>query len=371
MKLSTFFIAVLLVVLTAVNSTELHACTSWMVFSDLTRSNTNILHKNRDSRARNIRVLLSPADAPRKWIAIGGTHTNSGINTSGLAGAMNSGEKCLNPPNVKGKKGTPAMLQEILSSCDTAAMAVKKLKEFIKAGDYSHGENGSIFFFLDTREGYICEMTAKDVSVQRCDHGYALRANVWHNPDMYQYSKTGFYSYMNTSARAYSAMSGLNKIIAEKGKITPLEIFTLSRHYAMPKESPYKNSVCRKETNSTSTIEVDKQYPDVLSSMYVTIGHPRHTVYIPVPVCTEKVLITMDNFKWAENAFKRFDKLKLEAPMPKEWIDFELKSNAQYAKAKEDARKLLKAGKRAEAVKLLNTTAEKIWIEAEKLLNIQ
>ena len=68
-----------------------HECTSWMVFSDLTKNNTNILHKNRDSLSRNVAVILSPADSPRKWIALGKQYTNTGLNASGLAGAMNSG----------------------------------------------------------------------------------------------------------------------------------------------------------------------------------------------------------------------------------------------------------------------------------------
>lgn len=41
-----------------------HECTSWIVFSDLTENNTNILHKKRDSKKRQIAVYLSPADSP-------------------------------------------------------------------------------------------------------------------------------------------------------------------------------------------------------------------------------------------------------------------------------------------------------------------
>ena len=34
-----------------------HECTSWMIFSDLTGNNTNILHKNRDALSRDIVVV--------------------------------------------------------------------------------------------------------------------------------------------------------------------------------------------------------------------------------------------------------------------------------------------------------------------------
>ena len=78
----------------------------------------------------------------------------------------------------------------------------------------------------------------------------------------------------------------------------------------------------------------------------------------------------MGNLKWSAAAFKRLDKLKLEAPIPAEWTKFEKDSMVKYNKAKDEARKLLDAGKRAEAVKLVNSTAEKIWNDAVKLLKI-
>ena len=78
----------------------------------------------------------------------------------------------------------------------------------------------------------------------------------------------------------------------------------------------------------------------------------------------------MESPKWSAAVFKRLDALKLEAPIPAEWTKFEQDSMAEYTKAKAEARKLLDAGKRAEAIKLVNSAAEKIWIAAEKLLKI-
>ncbi len=104
-------------------------CTSWMVFSDLTKNGTNILHKNRDSANRKIVVTLSPEGSPRKWIALGSGDTNSAINSSGLAVCMNSGEKCIDPPKkVKGRKSTARIQRVLLESCDTAAQAVEASK---------------------------------------------------------------------------------------------------------------------------------------------------------------------------------------------------------------------------------------------------
>ena len=347
-----------------------HECTSWMVFSDLTKNNTNILHKNRDSVSEKISVMISPADAKRKWIFLGSNAANSGMNSSGLASVVNSGELCPHPAEDTTTKTTPALVRDVLENCDTAAQAVERLRTLVAAGDYNHGKKGSIFFFMDTKEAYICELTIKVFTAQRYDRGYAVRANIWQNPGMQAYSRNTIKGYLNSSARAYIAYSGLNKALDKNGKISVQDIMDLSRHSVMPKESPERRSVCFKRTNSASSLEIDLQYPDVLSTGYFTIGHPRNTIYVPVPVCAEKVLPSMADYSWSKVACKRLAELGFGAPIPEEWANFESNAMAEYAKAKDEARKLLDAGKRDEAVKLLNETAYKIWCGAEKLLNI-
>lgn len=349
---------------------EDHECTSWMVLHDLTKNNTNILHKNRDDVARDIAVFLSPAASPRKWIALGtDIPTNMALNASGLAGVMNSGETCIDPPTDNTKKRTPEMMRVIMNSCDTAAQAVAKLQELHKAGDYWHaGGSGSIFLFLDRNEGYICEMTAKVMTVTSYKEGVALRANIWQNPGMSKYARKSAAGYLNSSARAWITMSGLNKVFDQNGKITLSDIFALSRTCNVPETSAIKGCVCFTKTNSSATLEIDRQYPDVLSSGYFAIGHPRHTVYLPVPVCVEKILPQMGDYSWSKAVWARFDKLGLESPIPEKWLEFEKKSMEKYTTAKEEARKLLDQGKRADAVKLINSAAAEIWSAAVELL---
>ena len=346
-----------------------HECTSWMVFSDLTCNNTNILHKNRDSAQRTIIMSASTPDAARQWITLGsGTGANMGINRSGLAGVMNSGEKCINHSTNKAGKTTPEIMQQILESCDTAAQAVVKLQEFIKADDYWHKESGSTFFFLDSKEGIICEITAKECTIQRYERGYAVRANIWQNPNMQQNSRNNIRQYLNSSARAYIAFSGLNAALDKHNKITLLDIFDLSRHWKMPDESPEKRSVCFRSTNSSSSLEIDRQYPGTLSTAYCTFGHPRHTVYVPVPVCARKFRAEMTDNSWCTASWKRFREKGLEAPIPAEWLKYEEDFIKEYTAAREQARKLLDQGKQTEAENLLNAAADKIWDRAAAVM---
>ena len=355
-----------------------HECTSWMVFSDLTGNNTNLLHKNRDSKYRNIAVYLSPASSPRKWVALGNNASenlaidgsaNMVVNSSGVAGVMNSGEKCIHVSGDASKKCTPAIMRACIEASDTAAQAVEKLRELVKAGDYSHGDRGSIFFFCDLNEGYVCEITSKEVSVVRYDKGYTVRANIWLNPGMQQLSRNSHKAYLNSANRLYVTMSGLNQALDKNGRITVLDNIATARRHQVPEDIADKRAVCYNYTNSSASLEIDRQYPAVLSTAYVATGHPLHTIYVPVPVCAEKLHPAMSDMSWSKAAFARFDKLGLQ-DVPTEWTKFESDSIKEYAAAKAQARKLLDSGKRAEAVKIVNAAAEKIWNKAAKLLNL-
>ena len=225
MKNSLVFSGLCAALLLAIVPAESQGCTSWMVFSDFTRNGTHILHKNRDSNYNKIAAFISSPASPRKWISLGNTQTgvNSGVNTSGLAGAMNSGEPCIAPTTDRTKKSTPDMMRAILESCDTAKQAVAKLKSLVEAGDYWHGKSGSIFFFCDTKEGYVCEITAKHVTAQRYTRGYTVRANIWQNPNMYELSRNKIANHLNSSARAYMAIHLLNNALDAHKKITLTE----------------------------------------------------------------------------------------------------------------------------------------------------
>ena len=89
-----------------------HECTSWMVFSDLTKNNTNILHKNRDAvKYRNLRVLRNKPGAAHRWIGLGNdSNVCMGMTASGLAAVMNSGERCIDYSTNPKKRSTPANL---------------------------------------------------------------------------------------------------------------------------------------------------------------------------------------------------------------------------------------------------------------------
>lgn len=356
-----------------------HECTSWLVFHDLTQNNTHILHKNRDAKYRNLMPVKSPASSARKWIGLGDGHAEypgresvcMGMNASGLAAVVNSGEASVEHSDPKAKMGTPAILRAVLSACDTAAQAVEKLQTIIRERRYSHGKKGSIFFFMDTREAYIAEVTADRCSLMRYDHGYAFRANIWHNPDMASVADNTGEMWLNSCNREFMVMRDLNRAYRTRGKITTDDILEMSRDAETPEKSPIRRTLCSKSTNSASTLEIDLAYPEVLSTGYFLIGPPRHTICVPVPVCVKKFHPAMTDLRWSSAAWASFDKNGFGAEVPAAWKDFEASSLAEYKKAQTEAEKLLKDGQRDAAVKLLNDTAFAIWEKAAVLIGAE
>ncbi|MBQ6473254.1 MAG: hypothetical protein IJJ33_14815 [Victivallales bacterium] len=349
-----------------------HECTSWMVFSDLTGLNANILHKNRDAEEIDILVLKNAPDAPRKWIGLGSkeAHPCMGMNAMGLVGVMNSGELCIDPSTDDTKRETPMLLKEILENCDTAVQAVEAVQRFLKAGDYWHKDRGSIFLFLDKNEGYVCENTAKFSSVQRHDNGYAFRANIWHNPGMDRMSRNTPDAFLDSCVREHVVREKLNAAIDRDGRITLMDIRDLARCKDTPENTSLTRTVCSAKTNSCSTFVLHREYPDVLSTGWFCIGQPRHTLFLPFPICLESLPASMTRPDWSTAARQRLERLGVEAPMPPEWLAFEQRSQDSYTQAAHKALELLKNGQKPQARNLLNNAASQIWQEGSSLLGI-
>ena len=354
-----------------------HECTSWLAFHDLTGNNTNLLHKNRDAvtfPSRDVGVLLSPAGTRFQWVGLGNTEIGQtdgklcmSINEKGLAGVMNSGEKCTDNSTNPNGKGSPAILKEVMGNCASADEAVEMLRGFVEKNDYFHDNRGSIFFFLDKDCGYIVEMTAHYISPMRYDHGYSFRANIWHNPDMAAYADNDVEKYLNSANREYMVLTGFNRAIRAHGRFALEDSLALSREIELP-NTPIERRVCSKYTNSSATLELDREFPSLLSTAYVLIGPPRQTICVPIPIVMREVHPTMLSHAWRFAAWKRFDEVGVEAPVPAEWLSFERESFGQYRAAQGKARELMRAGQQEEATSLMRTATMDIWNAAANLL---
>ena len=342
-----------------------HECTSWMLFPELT-GGPMILHKNRDSGKKDIRLIKSDGDAKIKWLGLGDENPCMGFNEKGVACVMNSGETTPEfAPAEEGRLTTPEILVQILGNTKNAKEALKMLTDFIENGQYTHKERGSIFFIMDTKGGYIAELTAKRVMPVVVTGNMTIRANIWHNPGMAQFSRSGIKSTMNSQSREFQAAKGLNEALEKKGVIELEDIWRTSRMRGTMESVMTEHGLCNKTTNSAATIAIDKDFPNMLSTMYVAIGPVGHTMYIPAPICLKEIPQDIADRSWSKAAFARRDASGLAFDSDV-WLPHEKAVMAIYRPALAKAKKAMQNRRRKDAQDILNDAFEKCCEIARK-----
>ena len=187
---------------------------------------------------------------------------------------------------------------------------------------------------------------------------------------MAQLSRRGPLGYLDSCAREAVVRAMFSDALDRKKRLGLEDMLALSRQNEPAKDSPLKRSVCAKFTNSAATLVIHREFPTVLSTMYVLIGHPRHALYLPIPVCTENLGCRLTETVWADAAWKRFDEQGLAAAIPEAWTAFEKKVMADYEKASAEAEALLWKGDVKQAVRTLDRAAAAIWQKASALAGI-
>ncbi len=311
-----------------------HECTSWMLFPELT-GGPMILHKNRDSGKKDIRLIKSDGDAKIKWLGLGDENPCMGFNEKGVACVMNSGETTPEfAPATEGRLTTPEILVQIL-------------------GNTKNAKEASIFFIMDTKGGYIAELTAKRVMPVVVTGNMTIRANIWHNPGMAQFSRSGIKSTMNSQSREFQAAKGLNEALEKKGVIELEDIWRTSRMRGTMESVMTEHGLCNKTTNSAATIAIDKDFPNMLSTMYVAIGPVGHTMYIPAPICLKEIPQDIADRSWSKAAFARREQhgLAFDSDV---WLPHEKAVMAIYRPALAKAKEAMRNRRRREAQDILN-----------------
>ena len=345
-----------------------HECTSWMLFPKLTGGKM-LLHKNRDADPRGIRIYNSRSADTNAWVALGNSRrTNMVLNSHGLSIAMNSGELTdeTEPPG-DGRLTTPEIARELVENCTTAAQAVARYRRVLSERRYTHKDRGSIFFIMDTKTGYVVESTAHHALPAKVTGGMAIRANIWHNFGMSRYSKDDCGHTLDSASRELQVRLGLNAALNANGMITLKDIWRTSRLRGDEKAIGSTRGVCNKRTNSAATLSPDAEFTDVLSTIYVTIGPPAHTAFLPVPFCLDKVPQDIADGSWSDAAFARHDKFGLEFD-DGVWLPLEDEMLAVFGDAQSSARELLRQNRRKEAIALMNKAFRECHEKAQSLV---
>lgn len=342
-----------------------HECTSWAVLPDLAAENQVLLHKNRDTSIRKSVIVHRNSTERYGYIGlidIGWFDITMGMNSVGLAVAMNSGDASDGMSSYK--MDTTLMGRIILEQCKTADEAVAMLKDMLANHAYSHGKSGSIWIFADKDCAYVVENDALRFSAQKYTSGLVVRANSWNLPDMLPFSQKSSKYVMDSRRREFAVTNAIFSQGRKYDRPANAEIMAKAARVTRIPSYPEAHGVCAARTVSAATFSIDREFPADLSTMYAAVGNPDYTFFIPVPITVDKLPDTLLDQTFSAEVYKNHA-AKRKIMNDAQRTEIEKQINLIHRTARKKARKILRndfsCSSRIEARKIMNDAFAKNW----------
>ena len=337
-----------------------HECTSWITMDNMTGGKEIIMHKNRDSRGRSLCLQRRAMPGKHAWIGNGSTQSfypTAGINDRGVVVMMNSGDALAEADNSQYGLSTGLLCRMILEECGSAKEAVEMLEKIVRANAYTHVECGSIWFIGDSNNVYITEHNARNIVTKAVNSGFIARANAFHYPEMQVYSLRSYKGLVGHARREFAVRDYLvNKQWRTNGVITALDNAAASR-IDKYQDNDKTYPPCGKSTISGSTFTIDKEFPEYLSSAYMTFSWPKSSVYLPIPLTVREIPEEILNGSYSHRSFDLMAKKSPILPEDK-LAELEKRVYNRHREALEKSRVLLRTSTKhtvqTDVAKILN-----------------
>ena len=293
-----------------------------------------------------------------------------GMNEKGLAIIYTGGEpsRDKNPAKVDGNTHKPhAATVIMLRSCATAEEAVRHMrnasKKRIVAGN-------TTYLIADPTRAFVVECSPGHFASSEIPHEFCVYSNNWRLPGMDGCSLGSAERTVFNFQREWAAREALRLAFDVRRKISVADSIRASRvsteeaNGAGFAKRRGKFRVYAAPYNSSSAdsylFELDKEFPGELSCVYAAYGPFRHTVYLPIPMgATDALPKEVTDATYLDSVYRLRDAANAADPVRPELLKFENARIAEFAKVRETARGMLRAGNREEARQLLRSTLAK------------
>ena len=350
------------------------ACTSWMIHPSVSASGRMLVQKCRDSRVTPLTGDIRRSRHGVKWMRIGmGKHVALfAVSEKGVVAIMNDGDDLTlkhpakTMPELKDARMWTAcaeIMRQIMDECGTAAEANKLILHYAK--NRIQSARGGTMFVADPKRGFMIDLGSGYAEVKELTGGMIIITNCMHLPGIEEFSIKGVGGTRSDRAREANTRAELRKRRVN-GKYTVKGTIEVSR--LLCQDNILKKYPCRRNSLGGCCFELDPEFPAELTTAYIALGPQQHTVYVPTPMALKQFPKEIMNGEWADLAYKIRDLAGHDHQYLARFDAFEERVLAEYDRVREEARSLLKAGKKAEAVKLLETCYDRHCAEALKLL---
>ena len=347
-------------------------CTSWVVMPDASASGSCMLQKNRDYRGQNLLSIRLFRAAPGRFkiVTVGdlwSTGAGAVMNEKGLMIVQNDGparEPSLNKVNI----GCVFMLRLLAEQCSDVAEAEAMMRKLHSAGIV---RGSSIYILADPDKSVVIETTGRHLASAPVGFGFEARANNLLLPGMGSLNgalRTDREAFLNGENRRYSADTFLLERLREKGLLSPLDLMDCSRSRDPEMEKRNWRQVCMDNTIASTMMVPDRAYPEMLNTVFIAIGPPRHTIYLPVPMGVTEFPEELANGDMGLVAFALKDKYGLDHQQLPRFKALEKELMDGYMAVRAQARLLLRSNKRGEAAELLTKNFRSQFIKMRTFL---
>ena len=376
-------------------ATTAFADVDWMILPKYSSSGRMLIQGTRDATAKKgkapARIIPGMRlDTPQsnklakyKYLRIGGSGGNfcfCGMNEKGLAVIFTGGDptRDKNPAKMDGNTHRPNTATVImLRSCATAQQAVRHMQDAFKKKIIA---GSAIFFIADPNRAFVIECSPRHFASWELPHAFCVYSNCWKLPGMDDGSIGNADRAANNYQREWAAREALKLAFDAKKTISVADSIRASRvsvaeangeEFAKHRgKGKVSTAPCNKNSADSYLFDLDSEFPAELSCVYAAFGPFRHTVYLPIPMGAADALPTeVVKAAWLDSAYRLRDAGDPTAPMRPELVEFEKKQLEEFAKARENARRLLRQDKRGEALTILRDTLAKQAKETSEFLN--
>jgi len=366
-SLRHFMRGALLAVLCGGAALTVRADTEWMILPKGATTGLMTMHVNRDmvKNAKPAPKLIYDArkqyGGKYKFLRIcNNEQCIAGINEKGLGVIFTGGDPTSdkNPPK-SGQNFTPHNSTVImLRRFATAEQAVK----YMHSGFRKHLIFGSaIYLVADPYRAFVIECSPRHFASWELPHAFCVYTHCWKLPGMDDGSVGSADRAQWNYQREWAAREFLRQAMEKNHHMIPItESLAVSRMNGRDTgKKTVINGVSNKTTAAAFTFELDPEYPDYLSAVYVAFGPPRHTVYLPIPfVAMDKLPADLLNQQTVDAAIKRRNAAAEDAVVDPELVKLQDKVVADFAKARNKARQMLRSDRGKDAEKLLRETMD-------------
>ena len=350
------------------------ACTSWMIHPSVSASGMMLVQKCRDSRVTPLDADIRRSRHGVKWMRIGMFKHVAlfAVSERGLVAIMNDGDDLtLKHPNTAIPELRDArmwtacaeIMRQMMDECATAEEAVKLVLHYGR--NRIQAARGGTMFIADAKRAFMVDLGSGYAEVKELTGGMIIITNCMHLPGVEEFSIKPVTGVRSDRAREANTRAELQKRRVN-GKYTVKGTMETSR--LLCQKDVKKKYPCRRNSLGGCCFEIDPEFPAELTTAYIALGPQQHTVYLPTPMALDEFPKEIVNGEWADLAYKLREQVGYDHKYIARFDAFEERTLAEYDQVRKKARTLLKAGRRDEAVKLLEECYERHYAEGFKLL---